>query len=59
MRGPTYPFSAIVGQEQMKLALLLAAIDWRLGVLLRGDKGAGKTTAARALAALLPSRPLS
>jgi magnesium chelatase subunit D len=54
MRGPTYPFSAIVGQEQMKLALLLAAVDWRLGVLLRGDKGAGKTTAARALAALLP-----
>jgi magnesium chelatase subunit D len=54
MRGPTYPFSAVVGQEQMKLALLLAAVDWRLGVLLRGDKGAGKTTAARALAALLP-----
>jgi magnesium chelatase subunit D len=49
-----YPFAAIVGQEQMKLALLLAAVDWRLGVLLRGDKGAGKTTAARALAELLP-----
>jgi magnesium chelatase subunit D len=49
-----YPFAAIVGQEQMKLALLLAAVDWRLGVLLRGDKGAGKTTAARALSALLP-----
>jgi magnesium chelatase subunit D len=44
----------IVGQEQMKLALLLAAIDWRLGVLLRGDKGAGKTTTARGLAMLLP-----
>ncbi|WP_263382082.1 ATP-binding protein [Granulicella arctica] len=55
MKGGTYPFSAIVGQEQMKLALLLAAVDWRLGVLLRGDKGAGKTTTARALAALLPS----
>ena len=54
MKSLTYPFSAIVGQEQMKLALLLAAIDWRLGVLLRGDKGAGKTTTARGLAVLLP-----
>ncbi len=54
MKPMTYPFSAIVGQEQMKLALLLAAIDWRLGVLLRGDKGAGKTTTARGLAVLLP-----
>jgi magnesium chelatase subunit D len=54
VKSVTYPFSAIVGQEQMKLAILLAAIDWRLGVLLRGDKGAGKTTAARALAVLLP-----
>jgi magnesium chelatase subunit D len=49
-----YPFAAIVGQDAMKLALLLAAVDWRLGVLLRGDKGSGKTTAARGLAALLP-----
>jgi magnesium chelatase subunit D len=39
----------------MKLALLLAAVDWRLGVLLRGDKGSGKTTSARGLAALLPA----
>src|ERR1700723_3254035 len=54
MRYPVYPFSGIVGQEEMKLALLLAAIDWRISVLLRGDKGAGKTTAARGLAALLP-----
>jgi magnesium chelatase subunit D len=54
MSHPVYPFSAIVGQEEMKLALLLAAVDWRIGVLLRGDKGAGKTTAARGLATLLP-----
>ena len=54
MRPLLYPFSAIVAQEQMKLALLLAAVDWRVSVLLRGDKGAGKTTTARALASLLP-----
>jgi magnesium chelatase subunit D len=54
MKYPVYPFSGIVGQEEMKLALLLAAIDWRISVLLRGDKGAGKTTAARGLASLLP-----
>ena len=55
MTRPAYPFAAIVGQEELKKALLLAAVDWRLGVLLRGDKGAGKTTAARALAELLPA----
>jgi magnesium chelatase subunit D len=55
MKYPVYPFSAIVGQEEMKLALLLAAVDWRISVLLRGDKGAGKTTTARGLATLLPS----
>src|SRR5580658_1206704 len=54
MNPNVYPFTAIVGQEPMKLALLLAAVDWRLGVLLRGDKGAGKTTTARGLALLLP-----
>jgi magnesium chelatase subunit D len=55
MKPPVYPFAAIVGQPEMKLALLLAAVDWRLGVLLRGDKGSGKTSSARALAALLPA----
>jgi magnesium chelatase subunit D len=54
VRPAAYPFSAIVGQSEMKLALLLAAVDWRLGVLLRGDKGSGKTTTARGMAALLP-----
>jgi magnesium chelatase subunit D len=55
MKPAVYPFSAIAGQHEMKLALLLAAVDWRISVLLRGDKGAGKTTSARALAALLPA----
>lgn len=55
MKPAAYPFSAIVGQDEMRLALLLAAVDWRLGVLLRGDRGSGKTTAARGLAALLPA----
>ena len=50
-----FPFSAIVGQDEMKLALLIAAIDSRVGgVLAFGDRGSGKSTAVRALAALLP-----
>jgi magnesium chelatase subunit D len=53
MRGPHFPFSALVGLETAKLALQLAALDRRLSVVLRGEKGAGKTTAARGLAALL------
>lgn len=49
-----YPFAALVGQEAMRLALLLAATDPGLSVLLQGEKGSAKTTAARALAELLP-----
>ena len=50
-----FPFSAIVGQEDMKLSLQMAAVDASIGgVLVLGDRGTGKTTAMRALAALLP-----
>ncbi|MEA1907339.1 MAG: putative cobaltochelatase [Euryarchaeota archaeon] len=49
------PFTAIVGQEQMKKALILNAINPRIGgVLIRGEKGTAKSTAVRALAELLP-----
>jgi magnesium chelatase subunit I len=54
MRQP-YPFSAIVGQEDMKTAFLIAAVDPSVGgILAFGDRGTGKSTAVRALAALLP-----
>src|SRR5438552_10895746 len=52
---PSFPFSAIVGQDMLKHALLLGVIQPSLGgVLVRGTKGVAKSTAVRALAALLP-----
>ena len=55
MSGPVYPFTAIVGQERLRLALVLAAVYPEMGgVLVRGGKGTAKSTAARGLARLLP-----
>jgi len=52
---PVFPFTAIVGQDEMRDALVIAAIEPRLsGVLIFGDRGTGKSTAVRALAAVLP-----
>ncbi len=52
-----FPFTAVVGQDDVKLALLLAAVDPAIaGVLLRGEKGSAKTTLARGLASLLPGQ---
>ena len=54
---PAFPFSAVVGQDDVKLALLLNAIDRKIGgVVLRGEKGSAKSTLARGLSALLPGK---
>ena len=54
-RRMVFPFTAIVGQEEMKLALLLNVIDPKIGgVMIMGDRGTGKSTTIRALADLLP-----
>jgi magnesium chelatase subunit I len=53
---PVFPFTAIVGQEQMKLALQLNVIDPKIGgVMIMGDRGTGKSTTIRAIADLLPA----
>jgi len=52
---PVFPFTAIVGQDEMKLALQLNVIDPKIGgVLIMGDRGTGKSTTIRAIADLLP-----
>ena len=54
-----FPFTQVVGQEEMKLALLLNVIDPRIGgVMIMGDRGTGKSTTIRALADLLPEIPV-
>ena len=53
--APVFPFTAIVGQEEMKLALQLNVIDPKIGgVMIMGDRGTGKSTTIRAIADLLP-----
>nr|YP_010850565.1 Mg chelatase subunit e [Lophurella hookeriana]WGH13332.1 Mg chelatase subunit e [Lophurella hookeriana] len=52
---PVFPFTAIIGQEEMKLALVLNMIDPKIGgVMIMGDRGTGKSTTIRAIADLLP-----
>jgi len=54
-KRPVYPFAALVGQERLKQALILNAVNPLIGgVLIRGEKGTAKSTAARGLAELLP-----
>lgn len=54
-KRPIFPFTAIIGQEEMKLALILNVIDPRIGgVMIMGDRGTGKSTTIRAVADLLP-----
>lgn len=55
IRRPVFPFTAIIGQEEMKLALILNVIDPKIGgVIIMGDRGTGKSTTIRAIADLLP-----
>lgn len=57
--NPVFPFAAVVGQEQLKLSLILNAIAPRIGgVVVRGEKGTAKTTTVRAFAELLDGAPL-
>lgn len=59
MINTLYPFTAVVGQDQLKLALILTAISPRIGgVVVRGEKGTAKTTTARGFAALMPQGQL-
>src|SRR6476659_7070577 len=54
-KNPIFPFTSIIGQDEMKLALLLNVIDPKIGgVMIMGDRGTGKSTTIRALADLLP-----
>ncbi|VAI80319.1 unnamed protein product [Triticum turgidum subsp. durum] len=57
---PVYPFPAIVGQDEMKLCLLLNVIDPKIGgVMIMGDRGTGKSTTVRSLVDLLPDLPVT
>ena len=60
MHTQLYPFSAVVGQEELKLSLLLNAVNPRIGgVVIRGEKGTAKSTTVRALGTLLPEKTVA
>lgn len=55
---PLFPFSSVVGQDDLRLSLILTAISPRIGgVVVRGEKGTAKTTTVRAFASLLGDAP--